>query len=278
MVLAMAAFAGGDAVIKVTTGAVPPGQVVALIGLLGALAFALALARQGRSALDPAFFHPAVMIRNLGEVVAACCFVTALSLVPLSLATMIFQGTPILVTAGAALFLRETVGPWRWGAVLAGIGGMAMILRPGLTGFDANALWALVAVFGMATRDLSTRFVPAEVTTIQLAAWGFASLVPAGALLAWLAGGAVWPTFGGWGLILGATVLTAIGYVSITLSLRLGEVSAVMPFRYTRILFAILLAMMFFGESLDMLTLTGVAILIGAGLVTLWREGRAQVH
>lgn len=277
MVLAMATFALGDAAIKAASAQMPPGQIIALIGGGGALLFGALCRVQGARIWHADFAHPAVLIRNGGEIVAATSFVTALSVIPLALATAIFQSTPLLIIIGAVVFLGERVGPWRWGAVAAGLVGMLVILRPGPS-FEPQVLWAFAAVFGMAARDLSTRRVPRHLTTFQLATWAFSALCLAGILMIAAFAGAVWPDLWGWALIGAATVFTASGYVAITVSLRVGEVSAVVPYRYTRILFALLLAMIFFGERPDIATLSGATILVAAGLVTLWREARSAAH
>ncbi|MEZ5886287.1 MAG: hypothetical protein R3D56_05350 [Paracoccaceae bacterium] len=105
----MAIFAVEDALMKHLSTAMPVGQLLLIIGLGGMAVFALAAGRRGRAGLWAALGNPPVLWRSLAEAVSALTFVTALSLIPLSTVAAVFQATPLAVTAGAALFLGETV-------------------------------------------------------------------------------------------------------------------------------------------------------------------------
>jgi len=217
-----------------------------------------------------------VMLRNLGELIGTIGFVTAIALTPLSSASAILQATPLAVTLGAALFLREQVGWRRWSAILVGFAGVLMVIRPGLSGFEPASLFAVQAVFGLAMRDLATRAVPHTVTSMQLSSYGFATIVPAGALLLWLSGGAVSPDAANWRDIALALLLGVAAYYAIVAAMRVGEVSFVTPFRYTRLIFALVIAVLIFDEQPDTLTLLGAAVIIASGLYTLLRERRLR--
>jgi drug/metabolite transporter (DMT)-like permease len=117
-----------------------------------------------------------VLWRNGGEMIGSAAFVTALALTPLTSATAIFQATPLVVTFGAAMFLGETVGWRRWTAILVGLCGVILIIRPGMDGFDINSLWSVLAVIGLSARDVATRRIPQSISTVQLAAWGSAAV------------------------------------------------------------------------------------------------------
>ena len=123
MVFAMLGFAIEDAVIKLLSGALPVGQIIGIIGLGGGIVFAGICRSQGQQLWTRAFLAPAIVLRNLSELIGAVGFVTALSLIPLSTASAILQAGPLLVTLGAALFLGEPVGWRRWGAILVGFAG-----------------------------------------------------------------------------------------------------------------------------------------------------------
>src|SRR5690606_27116366 len=122
------------------------------------------------------------------EAGGSAAFVTALALTSLSGASAVLPATPLAVTPGAALFLRESVRWRRWTAIAIGFAGVLLIIQPGLAGFTPGALFALVAVVMLAARDLASRVVPPEVSSLQLAAWGMWSLVPAGLLMLWFGG------------------------------------------------------------------------------------------
>ncbi|SFP27314.1 DMT family transporter [Tranquillimonas alkanivorans] len=274
MVAAMAGFALEDMFIKRASGSLPTGQILVILGFGGTLVFGLMARRHGTRLVSRSAILPPVMLRHVGEVVGTLSFVTAISLVPLSLASAILQATPLAVTLGAALFLGEDVGWRRWSAIAVGLFGVLLILRPGFEGFRPASLFAVLAVVGLATRDLATRRVPAHVSTTQLSVYAFALMVPAGLILLAFSGGAALPETARWIDLGGALVVGVFGYYAITAAMRVGEVAAVTPFRYTRLLFALVIGTVVFGERPDTLTLVGAAIVIGSGLYTLFREAR----
>jgi drug/metabolite transporter (DMT)-like permease len=196
----------------------------------------------------------------------------AITLVPLTTASAVFQAMPLAVTAGAALFLGERVGWRRWSAISFGFAGVLVVLRPGLEGFEPAALWAVLAVVGLGARDLFTRMVPKSVPSMVLSGWAFVAVAAVGAIMLAVTGGAVWPDGPQAGALLGALVLGIGAYVTLTMALRTGDVSAVMPFRYSRLIFALLIGALVFGERPDALTYVGMAMILGAGLYTILRE------
>ena len=84
---------------------------------------------------------------------------------PLSLVAALLQAQPLMLTAGAALFLSERVGWRRWSAVCLGFIGVLLILRPGADGFDLTLLLPILGVIGLTARDLGTRLLPADIST-----------------------------------------------------------------------------------------------------------------
>ncbi len=277
MVISMALFSVEDAIIKHLSTTLPTGQILILLGLGGGTAFALLLQIRGERFLDPAFFNPAILLRNLGELTGTIFFVTALWLIPLSTASVILQAQPLVVTAGAAMFLREVVGWRRWTAVAVGFAGMILILRPGAAGFDPAAIFAVLGVLGLSLRDLATRRVRAAVSSVQLAAWAFFALIPAGALLLPFTAAPVLPTAGEAGLIGCIIGIGMVAYMCITRATRIGDVSFVAPFRYSRLIFALIVGGIAFGERPDAFTLIGGALIIGSGLYTFFRERRLSL-
>lgn len=274
MIVSMAGFGLQDVFIKFLAVDVPAGQIVFLIGTGGfSVLAAVALARRVPLATR-GFLAPSIMLRNIFEFTCAICLVTALALVELSLVTAIMQAAPLIVTAGAALWFGERVGWRRWVAIAVGFAGVLVILRPGMAGFEPAALWALAGSVGLALRDLSTRAVPREVASLQVATWAFAAIVLAG--LAMLAIGPPPVGLGARGGLLAAAMVGCglFAYVALVLSTRIGEIAAVAPFRYSRILFALGLGIGIFGERPDALSLLGIALVVGSGLYTLLRESR----
>lgn len=276
MILAMAGFAAEDAVIKHLAAAMPVGQIMILLGIGGTVVFGLFARAQGKRLFVREAVRGAVLLRNLCEILGAGGVILAISLVPLATVTAILQAMPLVVTLGAALFLGEAVGWRRWGAILAGFAGVLIILRPGTESFDPAALITVLALLGLAGRDLATRRVPAHVNSMQLSGWGFAMLVPAGLALQTLGTAPVLPSPQQWLWLALGLVMGMVAYGALVAATRLGDIAATVPFRYTRLLFAMLIGLFFFGEWPDGWTLAGAALVVGAGLFTFWRELRLR--
>lgn len=272
MVAGMGAFAVEDMFVKKLTATMPVGQILVLLGAAGFVLFGAVARVQGDRVFSRDALRGAALLRSLGEAVGAVGFVLALSLVPLSTASAILQALPLVVTLGAALFLRESVGWRRWLAILVGFAGMLLILRPFGAGFDPAALLAVLAVAGLGLRDVATRRVAGTMSSVRLAAWGFGVLMPAGLVLMPFGAAPHLPTGREWGLLGLSAVCGIVGYYMMTLATRLGEVAVVAPFRYARLVFALVIGAVFFAEMPDAATLAGSALIIGSGLFTLYRE------
>lgn len=277
MTAAMLGFAIEDMFIKFLTESVPLGMVLVYLGTGGAVVFAILALLRGDKLLSRDLLARSVVIRNTGELVGTVGFVTAIALTPLSSASAILQATPLVVTLGAALFLGEQVGWRRWSAILAGFAGVLLIIRPGFDAFEPFSLFALMGVLGLAVRDLATRTVPRAITSLQLSAYAFAVTVPAGfGILAFTGDVMRWPVGVEW-LLIGAAIMVAVlAYSAIVAAMRMGDVSVITPFRYSRLVFALIFGVTFFGEEPDVLTLAGSALIVASGIYTFWREARVR--
>lgn len=273
----MATFAIGDALVKTSAGNMSISQVLIFMATPGVIIFAVLGQRSGQPPISGKFFARPVMLRNLVEGATAICMVSALSMAPLGLVIAIIQAVPLFVTLGAAVILKEKVGPRRWGAVIVGFIGVMLMLRPDASGVSLGAFIALLAAVGLSARDIITRSMPMRIGTLQMATWGSAALIPAGMILLPFTGPHEMPSSTAWIIIICASLANATGYYSITAAMRLGEVSYVTPFRYTRLVFALIIAALVFQESPDLLTLIGAFIVIGSGLFVMWREKQANV-
>jgi len=280
MIAAMAVFAVEDALIKAASVALPIGEVLVVFGLGGAFVFA-ALALVNREPLYSADVVSRPMcIRVVFEIVGRLFYVLALSLIPLSAATVILQATPLVVVAGAALVFGEKVGWRRWMAIFVGLAGVVIIIQPGTEGFSVLSLLAVIGMIGFAGRDLASRAAPAGLGTAILGLYGFLSIVVAGGLYAaWQGVPFVMPDGETSLLLLGAILAGVAAYSCLMKAMRTGEVSAVTPFRYTRLLFGIALGIMLFGERLSFAMVVGSALIVVSGLFILWRgrQIRAEI-
>lgn len=277
MTLSMAAFAIEDMCVKFAAQHMPVGEVVLLCGLVGLCFFAAVAAAQGDAPLPRAFLGPTMVLRSVFEVGGRLFYALSLALIPLSVASAILQATPLVVVAGAALVFGERVGWRRWTAVGLGFVGVLMILRPGVAGFDALALFAVAGMLGFAFRDLATRAAPKGLSNAQLGVAGFAMFSIAGAVILGFTGGIVRPDGVSIAFILVAAVVGILAYAALTAAMRTGEIAVVTPFRYTRLIFALVLGSAVFGERPDAMMLAGCAVIVGSGLYTLFRARRLAV-
>ncbi len=277
MTAAMLGFAIEDMFIKFLTASVPLGMVLVYLGTGGAVVFAILALLRGDKLMSRDLLAKSVVIRNTGELVGTVGFITAIALTPLSSASAILQATPLVVTLGAALFLGEQVGWRRWSAILAGFAGVLLIIRPGFDAFEPFSLFALMGVLGLAVRDLATRTVPRAITSLQLSAYAFAITVPAGfGILAFTGDVMRLPQGLEW-LLIGAAIMVAVlAYAAIVAAMRMGDVAVITPFRYSRLVFALIFGVTFFGEEPDALTLAGSALIVASGIYTFWREARLR--
>ena len=277
MVLAMLGFALEDMLIKLMAGALPTGQILASLGLGGFLVFATVVRAQGERLWQRDSLHPMVLLRNLGEIFGTLGYVTAVVLTPISSASAIFQATPLFVTLGAALFLQEAVGWRRWVAIAVGFLGVLLIIRPGMDAFRPASLFAVQGVVFLGVRDLATRRIPETISSMRLSTYAFAVTVPTGLILMAAMGDAFVRPDGTDSLrVVGSIVAGVLGYYALVTATRLGDMSHVAPFRYSRLIFALVIGVTVFDERPDAATLAGAAIIVGSGVYSAIREGRRR--
>lgn len=275
MMISMAAFVINDTLMKSLAGEVPLFQAIFVRGLfatafVGGLAWARGAARM--SALAPQD-RGVALFRAGAEIGTTTCFLTALFNMPIANASAILQVTPLALTLVGALFLGERVGWRRWSAVVAGFVGVLLIVKPGGEGFDSASLWALAAVGFVCLRDLATKRLSSATPSL------FVTLMTAVSIT--ILGGAV-TLVGTWapmtGKTLGVLALSAcflfVGYLFSVMTMRVGEMAFVSPFRYSILIWALILGYFAFGDLPGPLTFVGAAIVVGAGFYTFLREQR----
>jgi drug/metabolite transporter (DMT)-like permease len=276
MTASMAGFAVEDIFLKSAVAHAPMGQVLMPMGLLGVLVFRAMCRRQGVPAFPRALLSRGMLLRSGFEIAGRLFYALAIALTTVSSASAILQATPLLVVAGAAVIFGERVGTARWAAVAAGFLSVLVILRPGVEGFSVLSLLAVAGMVGFAGRDLATRAAPPALTNAQLGVAGFLMLTLAGAVMLPFQGGPVEMPVQGATFTLGAAVFGIAGYHFLTIAMRTGEVGAVTPFRYTRLVFALILSAVVLGERPDALTLIGAGMVVAAGLFALTRPNQTR--
>ncbi len=272
MTLSMASFSLNDAVVKLITETVPLFQFVFIRGVITTVLIAgIAVIFGGLSFKIPKADRGKVALRTAFEMGAMVAFLTALVNMPIANATAILSALPLAITLGAAVFFGESLGWRRISAIAVGAVGVLLIIQPGLEGFNAFSLSALAAVAMVTGRDLVTRAFSEDVPSMGVA------VITAGAVSlfgAVLSVNETWVGLGGYELVLLAlaSVLIIGGYVFSILVMRVGEVGAVAPFRYTSLVFALILGLVVFNEWPNGLALAGAGLVVATGLYTLFRE------
>jgi len=216
------------------------------------------------------------ILRSILLMAATFFFFSGIARITLAEASAVMNLNPIFITLGAALFLGEAVGWRRWTATFIGFLGVLMVVRPGLEGFDANALFAVAGVIGLAIRDVATRAIPRSLTSLRLGALAMLLLVPTGLIMASFSGGFQTPSAISLVYISIAAIIGVGGYYAVTSATRLGEISVIAPFRYSRLVFAMLVGIFVFSERPDLWTMLGAAIIILSGIYTFVRERRIR--
>lgn len=278
MMLAMLGFGIEDAFFKAATatGQVTAGMATLQFGLMATGLYALYARAKGIPIWTRNYLRRGLLIRTSFEILGRLFFALALAYTPLSTTSAILQAAPLVVMLGAALVLGERIGPRRWVAMAVGFCGVLLIVRPSPEGIDANAIFALLGMIGFAGRDLATRAAPASVHAAQLGLLGFAVVTGAGAVI--MAFEPQTPSLPGGKaalLVCGTAISGVLGYTAMTFAMRTGEIGVVAPFRYFRLIVALLLAVMVFGERPDVLTVCGAAMIVLAGVYALLRDARA---
>jgi len=272
MAASMAAFTFNDALIKLVAETIPLFQMVFLRGVSATILVALLAWHMGAFARPiPRADRGLVALRILAEVCIFIPFIIALTHMPLANVTAILQAVPLTITLAGALFLGETVGWRRWIAILVGFAGVLLIVRPGDEGFNIYALLALAAVAGITLRDVVTRKLSANVPSLQVAVWTALAICCLGLVGSLFRPWAPVSLFEGVQIV-GASVFILGGYLFSIMVMRVGEIGFIAPFRYTALVWGLLLGWLVFGDWPDGLTLLGSGIIVATGIYTLWRE------
>lgn len=278
MSVSMAGFTMNDAITKAVSESMNMGQVMLLRGIFATLLVGMVAWQQGALRAPRTALHPMVMLRLFGEAGATVCFLVALAHLPLANVSAVLQALPLAVTMGAALVFDEPVGWRRWLAISAGFLGVVIIVKPGVEGFSAYALLALASVFFCTIRDLATRRIPVEIPTLLVSTATAASVAVTGAAIVQPMGGWTPPSAESVGFLAAAAVLLVVGYQFIIKSMRSGDISFIAPFRYTALLWSIMLGFVIFRDVPDTAMIVGASIVIGSGLYTLYRERLVGKH
>ncbi len=272
MMASMAGFVCNDTLMKLASEHMPMFQAIFVRGIMATLMIACLGGFYGALRFRPQGSDRWLLaIRVASEVCATFLFLTALFNMPIANATAILQVTPLAVTLGASLILREQVGWRRYTAITVGFLGVLLIIRPGSEGFTVYSLLALASVFCMVTRDLATRRLSAKVPSIFVAVATAASITLSAAIACAFED---WQpmAFGDVFHLGSAAIFLIIGYLFGVMTIRIGDIAFISPFRYSVLIWSILLGYFVFGDVPDIWMLIGSTIVVATGLYTFHRE------
>ena len=231
------------------------------------------------------------LIRCCAVLFANICFYTGLAVMPIADAVAIAFATPLIVTTLSVFLLGERPGPWRWSAVAVGFLGVLIIMRPGPGSFQAAALLPFFGACGYATLHVLTRRAGGADSAAALSFYPSMAFLIVSALVGITTGDGrfaagdnaavdfilrawVWPAPGDWWLFVALGLTASIGGYMVSLAYRLCEAGLVAPFEYIAMPMAVLWGILVFQEWPDLQVWLGSALIIGAGLVSVWRETR----
>ncbi len=272
MAVCMAFFVFNDAVMKLAAGQFSLFQAMFLRGIAATTMIGLiawyqnalfyTISRKDRRIL---------ILRIIAEVGATLTFLNALFNMPLANATAILQALPLVVTLAAALFLREAVGWRRYLAIIIGFSGVLIIVRPGVEGFNIFSVSAIAAVLFVTLRDLATRQLSVGIPSVLVTFLASFMVMTTGAVLSPLM---EWKPveISSLFLLFIAAVFIIFGYLFSVMAMRVGEIGFVSPFRYTILIWAIILGYVVFGDIPDNWTIFGTTIVVATGMFTFYRE------
>ena len=271
MVAAMACFIANDSMVKLASETLPAGQLIFVRGMMASL-LVLAVARATAAPIAASQIgHRWVLARAAIDAMATFTYLVSLFHLPIANATAINMASPLFIVALAVPLLGERVDARRWAAIAAGFAGVLLVIQPRIEGFNGYALLCLAATLLHAVRDLVVRRIPAGIPSLAITLATAVSVTLLAGLLSIVQG---WQPLGlrEFALLACASVFLASGYHLIIRSTRMGDMSTIAPWRYTGLLWALIVGWVIWGDLPNALGWAGIALLIAAGVYLVRRE------
>ena len=273
MTLSMGGFAVEDLFLKILSETVPVSQILIYVGISATVFLSvISVIKRIPVLRNDIYSNKLFIIRSFADMMGAVLIMTSISLMPLSTVSSILQALPLFIIFGAVLIFKESVGWRRWSAVSFGFIGVILILKPGLSSFNPSSLIVLLAVACLALRDLVTRKISKDIHSITVSLYAFILTTVGGIISLPFFGKFIILTITQWFVVLTITLFGCFSYFMLVLATRKGDISVISPFRYSRLIFALVLAILVLNERPDTLTLFGAAIIVASGYYTIWRE------
>ena len=273
MTLSMGGFAVEDLFLKILSETVPVSQILIYVGISGTLLLSIiSIIKRIPIVGNDIFSNKLFIIRSFADMMGVVLIMTSISLMPLSTVSSILQALPLFIIFGAVLIFKESVDWRRWSAVSFGFIGVILILKPGLSSFHSSSLIVLMGVACLALRDLVTRKISKNIHSLTVSLYAFILTTVGGIISLPFFGNFITLKVTQWFVVLIITLFGCFSYFMLVLATRKGDISVISPFRYSRLIFALVLAILVLNERPDNLTLFGAAIIVVAGYYTIWRE------
>lgn len=252
----------------------PSIEIVFLRGLFTLLMTAPFVFRPGKIAWRTNNL-PLQIARGVIGVASMWTWYYALANMPLADAGVLSFTTPIFITIGAALYFREKVGPVRASAVVIGLAGAAVVLRPGIETVSIAAIAAVGSSILWAMSLLIAKDLARYDSSITISFYQPLMTTP----IAGLATIPVWimPSGDAWLALIGMGVVAALGNFCYIQALRMTDASTLMPADYVRLLWMVIWGFIFFSEIPGWSTWLGAALIVGSTLFVTWRESRTAL-
>ena len=276
MMVCMSGFVLNDAFVRLAGNSLPLAQILFIRGLITTIVL-LTFAIYGGvfSSKVSKKDKWLIFFRSIAEALTSYFFLTAVMNMPFANVTAILQILPMTVTLAAAFVFKEKVGIIRVSLIIMGFFGVVLIINPSADGFNLHAVYALIAVFLITIRDLITRKLSNEVPTLLPTVSASVGVLLFSVIL--LINTPLQPLNAQNSLLIFlAALFIVFGYYTAVLVMRSGEISFISPFRYTAILFALILGFIFFDEKPDITAFVGIVIVILAGIVLMMRNSSVQ--
>ena len=272
MMACMSAFVLNDAFVRLAGNSLPLAQILFLRGVLTTLillTFAIYLGTFEVRVIKKDKWK--IFFRSVAEALTAYFFLTAVLNMPFANVTALLQILPMTVTLAAALVFKEKVGVIRIILIIIGFLGVILIINPSSDGFNLYSGYALTAVILITVRDLITRKLSVEVPTLLPTVSASFGVLLFSIIL--LAKTPIQPlniqnSF----FIILAAFFIIFGYYTAVLVMRIGDISFVSPFRYSAIIFALIIGSIFFKEWPNLSSFIGICIVTVAGGLLLYKN------
>lgn len=265
MLAGIASVVTNDSLIKLASQAMPLSEMMVIRGCF-AIVFLLGLSLLLRVPLRRSSFVSRLVLLRAGmDVLITITFLVGLTKLPLANATALYMATPLILTLLAVAFFKQQVSAGRWSVILAGFGGVLLVVQPAGEDFNVWSLLIICAAVLTAVRDLVLISVQKDIPSLVITLVSMVMVVVFAA---------VWSLFQDWqvidlkhyALLAAASVFLSGGFFLTTIALREGEMRILAPLRFSHLVFSVIIGFLVWGDVPNTLAFCGMALIMAAGI------------